>query len=117
MSLEHEKLNEIFCEALARGSPQERQQYLASVCGEDSELRLQVDSLLRSHSQIGDFLKQPVIPRNGGATGERPGLVIGRFKLLQQIGEGGFGVVFMAEQHEPVRRMVALKIIKAGMDT
>src|SRR5205814_3773455 len=64
-----------------------------------------------------DFLVQNVIPSSDPPIGEGPGNVIGRYKLLQQIGEGGFGTVFMAEQQEPVRRMVALKIIKAGMDT
>ncbi|MGH7970640.1 MAG: serine/threonine protein kinase, partial [Limisphaerales bacterium] len=77
----------------------------------------EVDSLLRAHHRAGTFLQQNVIGTNGPGSGEGPGNVIGRYKLLQQIGEGGFGLVFMAEQQEPVRRMVALKIIKAGMDT
>ena len=115
--IEQDKLNEIFSEALARASPEERERYLASACGGDPELRRQVDSLLLSHTEAGDFLKQPIVPRDVPAICESPGSKIGRYKLLQQIGEGGFGIVFMAEQQEPVRRMVAFKIVKAGMDT
>src|SRR6185369_3968813 len=73
-----------------------------------------VETLLRAHDAAGGFLQSTVAvepPHEG------PGTIIGRYKLLQQIGEGGFGVVYMAEQLEPVRRKVALKIIKAGMDT
>ncbi len=117
MSNEQDKLDLIFSEALAKGSEDERQRYLAQACGADVELRGQVDSLLAAHAAAGDFLKQSVISPSGGQIGEGPGSVIGRYKLLQQIGEGGFGVIFMAEQQEPVRRMVALKILKAGMDT
>src|SRR5450756_1994061 len=117
MSAEPDKLREIFSEALAKASPEERARYLASACVQDPELRRQVDSLLSAHAQAGDFLRQSIVAPDGPPLGEGPGSVIGRYKLLQQIGEGGFGVVFMAEQQEPVRRMVALKIIKAGMDT
>jgi serine/threonine protein kinase len=79
-----------------------------------------VEALLRAHDEPDDILDLPI---GNGATaayrpvGECPGTVIGPYKLLQQIGEGGFGVVFMAEQNEPVRRTVALKVIKPGMDT
>ncbi len=117
MSAEQDTLRVVFAAALTKPSPEERERYLAEACGKDHELRRQVDSLLLAHAQAGDFLKQNVIAPNGPPIGEGPGSVIGRYKLLQQIGEGGFGVVFMAEQQEPVRRMVALKIIKAGMDT
>lgn len=118
MSNEQDRLNAVFSEALAKASPEERNLYLAEACGLDAELRQAVDSLIAAHEGAGDFLRRPVLGgRNGGAAGEGPGAVIGRYKLLQQIGEGGFGLVFMAEQQEPVRRMVALKIIKAGMDT
>ncbi len=117
MSPEQVKLREIFSEALTKASTEERERYLAAACGDDTDLRRQMNSLLEAHGQSGDFLKQNVIAPNGPPVGEGPGSVIGRYKLLQQIGEGGFGVVFMAEQQEPVRRMVALKIIKAGMDT
>src|SRR4029077_9034524 len=78
--------------------------------------------LLQAHEQAGDFLGRPAADRPGRAAqafpaGEKPGDRIGHYKLLQQIGEGGCGVVYMAEQEEPVRRRVALKIIKPGMDS
>ena len=98
----------------------ERSAYLTGACGADGELRERVEQLLEAHDQAGDFLEQPPPEAKSVAetpVGEKPGDRIGRYKLLQQIGEGGCGVVFMAEQEEPVRRRVALKIIKPGMDT
>src|SRR4051812_46034995 len=110
----------IFCAAVDRQSPAEIAQFLDVACGDDVEIRAQVEGLLDSHREAGMFLggtgsgepvtiDQPVI--------ERPGTQIDRYKLLEQIGEGGMGVVYVAEQMEPVRRRVALKIIKPGMDT
>src|SRR5262249_13732922 len=87
----------------------------------DPILRGRVEALLKAHDQAGSFLKDP--PARPQATEdyapitERPGTVIGPYKLMEQIGEGGFGLVFVAEQQQPVRRKVALKIIKPGMDT
>src|SRR5258708_20659972 len=112
---------EIFTEALAVPRA-ERLAYLERACGSDDELRRKVEVLLESHERVGDFLEQCVqtispAARAGLLAGEKPGNRIGHYKLLQQIGEGGCGVVFMAEQEEPVRRRVALKIIKPGMDT
>lgn len=100
----------------------ERTAYLEFACANDPGLRERVDALLRAHEKAGDFLgKFPVDAALGGgrtlSAGPGPGDRIGHYKLLQQIGEGGCGIVFMAEQHEPVRRLVALKVIKAGMDT
>ena len=95
--------------------------YLQQVCGGDDALRNRVLRLLRAHDEAASFLESP--PPGIAATIdfppvlERPGQTIGRYKLLEEIGEGGMGVVFMAEQREPVRRKVALKIIKPGMDT
>ncbi len=85
-------------------------------------LRRKVEALLRTHDHVGDFLEQSpqkttLEARGAGPANEQPGDRIGRYKLLQQIGEGGCGVVYMAEQEEPVRRRVALKIIKLGLDT
>ena len=117
---DQERLSEMLAEAVARTSPEARERYLGEVCGEDKELRAQLDSLLKAHARAGDFLRQSVTrveSGNGFSATEGPGTVIDRYKLLQEIGEGGFGLVFMAEQREPVRRMVALKIVKAGMDT
>jgi WD40 repeat protein/serine/threonine protein kinase len=97
-----------------------RAAYLHEACGADAELRRRIELLLDAHEQAGSFMQRPAA---GGVTevhrpiSEGPGTVIGPYKLLQQIGEGGFGVVYMAEQLEPVRRKVALKIIKPGMDT
>ena len=115
---EHDRLIEILNRALAQPSAEAREHYLAEACGQDRELRQQVDALLAAHHDAGDFLRNSVpAVAESAAVGEGVGSVIGRYKLLEQIGEGGFGLVFMAEQSEPVRRMVALKIIKAGMDT
>ena len=100
--------------------PTERAAFLDSACESNCQLRERVEKLLQFHADGGDILNRP-----GGAIGltidqpiaEQPGIVIGPYKLLEQIGEGGFGVVFMAEQQRPVRRRVALKVIKPGMDT
>jgi len=110
------RLEEIF--SAARNLPaQERTAFLERTCRGDAELRRQADSLLAAHEQAGHFLQPTVALSPPNAPVEKPGDRIGRFKLLEQIGEGGFGVVWMAEQEEPLRRRVALKIIKLGMDT
>jgi serine/threonine protein kinase/tetratricopeptide (TPR) repeat protein len=110
----------VFTEAI-RLPAIERAGYLASACADDPELRRKVEALLEAHDGVGDFLEEPLPGAGPGdrveAPGEKPGDRIGRYRLLQQIGEGGCGVVYMAEQEEPVRRRVALKIIKPGMDT
>ena len=109
----------IFGEALAQSTDEDRSNYLDKACGDDIKLRGRLDSLLRAHQDAGHFLggsASATVAHNAGLT-ERPGAVIGRYKLLEQIGEGGFGVVFLAEQERPVRRRVALKVIKPGMDT
>jgi eukaryotic-like serine/threonine-protein kinase len=115
----------IFNEALERKDGVERNHYLDEACGSDAALRERVERLLCAHDEAGGFFSQPSkAPPSAQASGtialpvtERPGDRIGRYKLLQQIGEGGCGVVYMAEQEEPVRRRVALKVIKLGMDT
>jgi serine/threonine protein kinase len=117
MATNQDKLIEIFSEALGKASPEERSRYLAQACGQDAALRLKVDALLQAHIEAGGFLRTSIVPPESQPFAEGPGTTIGRYKLLQQIGEGGFGLVFMAEQREPVRRLVALKILKAGMDT
>src|SRR5262245_19954377 len=103
--------------AMAVQLPAEEQAaYLERNCGHDYTLRARVEALLRANSEVGDFMEQR--PRTAvSVIGEKPGDHIGRYKLLQQIGEGGFGVVFMAEQEKPVHRRVALKVIKPGMNT
>jgi WD40 repeat protein/serine/threonine protein kinase len=117
------RANDLFLKALELGSAGERQQYLDAMCGPDAALRAEVESLLEASARAGRFLESaaPALPRNAtvaeSLVTECPGTVIGPYKLLEQIGEGGFGVVFMAEQQHPVRRKVAVKIIKPGMDT
>jgi serine/threonine protein kinase/tetratricopeptide (TPR) repeat protein len=111
----------IFTEAAGLADA-ERAAFLERACGDDSELRQRVEALLQAHNRAGDFLEQfppkpTVEARLRAFNSEKPGDWIGRYKLLQQIGEGGCGAVYMAEQEEPVRRRVALKIIKPGMDT
>ena len=101
--------------------PERRAAYLDEVCGSDAGLRGEINSLLHAHDATDGFLEE--VPASHDPTdvyqpiAERPGTVIGPFKLMEQIGEGGFGRVFVAEQHHPIRRKVALKIIKPGMDT
>src|SRR5262245_2174 len=112
---------EVFTEAL-RLPHAERAAYLERACGGDAELQRKVEALLEANNQVGNFLEDSLQPipsqsKSEISAGEKPGDRIGHYKLLQQIGEGGCGVVFMAEQEEPVRRRVALKIIKPGMDT
>jgi serine/threonine protein kinase len=103
----------IFSIALARATEAERVAYLDGACGGDAELRARIDELLRAHDEAGSFLVSPTVD----SPAEGPGARIGPYKILQQIGEGGFGAVYMAEQETPVRRKVAIKIIKLGMDT
>ena len=121
MKEEPEDIKSIFSEALEKQTPQERAAYLDKACGSDASLRAKVEALLKAHEQAGSFLDAPPfdpnVTLNTSPLTEGPGTIIGRYKLLEQIGEGGFGVVYMAEQQEPIRRRVALKIIKLGMDT
>lgn len=114
------RVNELFLQAIQLTAAAERQAFLDSACGNDAELRLAVDTLMKAHDQVGSFLESPHVPMDSTIdqrTEEKPGTQIGPYKLLQQIGEGGMGVVFMAEQTQPVHRKVALKIIKPGMDS
>jgi tetratricopeptide (TPR) repeat protein/serine/threonine protein kinase len=109
----------IFLEALQKETPQDRAAFLEGACGSDAALRRAVELLLQAHEQAGEFLqgRAEVGFTTEPGVREGPGSVIGSYKLLQQIGEGGMGVVFMAEQTQPVQRKVALKIIKPGMDS
>ena len=130
---------EVFEEAIEL-SAESRPAFLAAACEGDSDLRRHVDALLAALERAGTFLGGPTVepgfsPDQGATAdgtppgtpppsqppmpwpGERPGTRIGRYELLEPIGEGGFGSVFAAEQRHPVRRKVALKVIKPGMDT
>jgi serine/threonine protein kinase/Flp pilus assembly protein TadD len=111
------KVKELFQRALAKPASQ-RHGFLDRVCANNPTLRARVETLLQAHEEMGPFLRQAT----GGssppqAVREQPSTVIGNYKLLQEIGEGGFGVVYMAQQLRPIRRKVALKILKLGMDT
>src|SRR5262245_49111394 len=116
MKANADRLIEVFNEAKARPTHSERERFLAEACRNDPELKEQVLSLLQAHEGGGDFLRNTMASPMALVT-EKPGDRIGRYKLLQELGEGGCGVVYMAEQEQPVRRRVALKIIKVGMDT
>jgi len=119
------KANEIFLSALEITAPEERRAYLDQACGTGAALRRAVEDLLQAHQAdnsreqpAGPILTAPeASPADPPLRVEGPGSRIGPYKLLQQIGEGGMGVVYMAEQEQPVRRRVALKIIKPGMDS
>src|SRR5262245_13186679 len=124
----------IFAAALEKKDPAERAAYLDGACADDPALRQRVEALLKSHEEAAGFLERhaadlpspPPPGRRAGGEGdgtvddpikERPGSMVGPYKLLEGIGEGGMGVVFLAEQQHPVQRKVALKIIKPGMDS
>src|SRR5689334_13444180 len=112
---------DLFTEAIQLPS-EDRMAFLDQACAGDENLRRRVQALLRFNDDAGDFLESPPTGsiqevRAKVTAGEKPGDRIDRYRLLQQIGEGGCGIVFMAEQERPVRRRVALKIIKPGMDT
>jgi hypothetical protein len=119
----------LFEAALQIADAAERGAFLNRSCATDAALRTRLDKLLAAHHQSGRFFSEciadfaiaggdlPAADADGPLAGEKPGTRIGRYKLLRQIGEGGCGVVYLAEQQEPVRRSVALKVIKLGMDT
>src|SRR6516162_496163 len=112
---------ELFTEAI-KLSTEERISFLDRACDGNQDLRRSIEKLLRDHDRAGEFMEEPLPGsinelRTKISAGEKPGDRIGRYKLLQQSGEGGCGIVFLAEQQEPVRRRVALKVIKPGMDT
>ena len=125
MNARSHREEELFEEALSKRSDVERAAFLDGACRDDPQLRARMEALLEGHLKAEGFLENPPVHTTGEAGGatvvvpvtEKPGDRIGRYKLLQQIGEGGCGVVYMAEQEEPVRRRVALKVIKLGMDT
>ncbi len=109
----------IFAQALEIQSAAERTAFLDLACGDNQALRAEVEALLRANQRSGDLLD---LPENAGVTTdlparEGPGTVIGPYKLLEQIGEGGMGTVWMAEQTDPIQRRVAVKVVKEGMDS
>ena len=105
-----ERLEVLFAETMALPAAS-RAEFLNRACAGEAELRRRVEALLRASGEVGAFLETTVVPELAET---RPEAMIGRYKLLERIGEGGVGVVFMAEQEEPVRRKVALKVINPG---
>lgn len=121
-------IERILAEAVEIESPAERQKFVAAASHGDYELQLQVEELVANHFNAGEFLERPPHhdlleadvsdERNDDTVfTEPPGTMIGPYKLREVLGEGGMGIVYVAEQERPVRRKVALKVIKPGMDT
>src|SRR5262245_3909271 len=109
----------VFAEAVAISDPVDRAAFLEKACAGNPGLRCEVEELLAAHSAAGDFLAEPAaaVPTDRFVEPDRVGGRVGPYKLLQKIGEGGMGVVYMADQEEPVKRRVALKIIQPGTDS
>ena len=133
MSVNAERVQSVFLAAVEAADPAARATVLDRECAADAELRQRVEALLRAHDNSGSLLEKPAADLWGTATlslgpgkdqaesvrapEPAPETEIGPYKLLEPIGEGGMGAVWLAEQREPVRRLVALKVIKAGMDS
>src|SRR5262249_33101000 len=118
----------IFTAAVKQATPEKQAAFLAEACAGNAQLRMRMESLVRAHQHPDSFFdglgqKAPLHPGalQPQATIDQhaahAGTLIGPYKLLEQIGEGGMGLVYMAEQQQPVRRLVALKLVKPGMDT
>src|SRR4051812_11020483 len=119
---EFQRVKDLFLAAAEKIGPREREEYLGEACGGDAALRRRVEALLHRHEQAAGFLEGPAVaaaprPDPGDGAAEAAGTRVGPYQLLDQIGEGGMGTVWLAEQQEPVRRKVALKVIKPGMDS
>src|SRR5579863_4098857 len=111
---------ELFTAALEQPDASARARFLDDACNGNAALRSRIEALLQNASEASRYLEPPpdrLAPTLDMPLSEGPGSQIGPYKLLEQIGEGGFGVVFMAEQLRPMRRKVALKVIKPGMDS
>ena len=116
MPSQRERLKDLFSAALEL-KPEDRAAFLDRVCNGDAELRHELEALLAAHANAGSFLEHPILE---SPTADSPGTsatVIGPYHLIELIGEGGMGQVWLAERKQPVRRRVAIKLIKAGMDT
>jgi serine/threonine protein kinase/tetratricopeptide (TPR) repeat protein len=112
----------LFLRALELPTPEDRAAYLNTACRDNPALRAELDALLAAHDRLGGALPRTTGQEPAGpgpaAGGEEEGAVLsGRYKLVELLGEGGMGAVWMAQQTEPVRRLVAVKVVKAGMDS
>jgi serine/threonine protein kinase len=119
MTVEADKLRELFLAAL-KVPAGDREAYLRQACTGADDLRERVELLLKAHEELGSIAPSAEVevgPTIDQPMTETPGTIIGPYKLVEQIGEGGMGTVWMAQQTEPVKRLVALKLIKAGMDS
>jgi serine/threonine protein kinase len=116
-------VEDIFLAALDKRTPEERAAYLDAACKDDPDLRRRVERLLEAHPKAEQFLEIRTIPPRGGTAAYVPAkedvgaVIAGRYKLVEEIGQGGMGTVWVAQQTEPVKRVVAVKLIKAGMDS
>src|SRR6516162_9910447 len=120
MSKPFNQAKSIFLQAIEEHAPNQWPAFLEQACAGDFVLRAEVEKLLGAQSEMGTFheaSRSALLARVDDLITERPGTVIGPYKLLEQIGEGGCGIVFMAEQQQPIRRKVAVKVVKPGMDT
>jgi serine/threonine protein kinase/tetratricopeptide (TPR) repeat protein len=121
MSEANPRTESLFWAALALAAPEERARYLEQACGGDHQLRGRLEELLAAYPKAEDFLEPPAagpaVTVEEAPAGESPGAAVGSYKLLEPVGEGGMGTVWMAQQTEPVKRLVAVKLIKAGMDS
>ncbi|WP_068140320.1 serine/threonine-protein kinase [Roseimaritima ulvae] len=122
--MKHVTERAIFLQAIEEDRPEDREAYLKSACGDDERLRAAVDALLAGHDAPAKLLDNPIgrgpgldasLPPASPSRCDHVGMTIGPYQLMEQIGEGGFGLVFVAQQQRPVRRKVALKIVKPGM--
>src|SRR5262249_51330918 len=111
------RLIELFNEAKTLRDREERERFVSQACKTEPELKEQLLSLLQAHEEAGQFLEPHPAQGSERPIAEKPGDKLDHYRLLEKIGEGGCGVVYLAEQEEPVRRLVALKVIKLGMDT
>src|SRR5262245_50350674 len=125
MAAEIKRIKELFLAALEKGDRSQRDAWLRTECADDEPLRRQIEDLLRKHDEAGNFLEPPPhLPETSDACPgtsaralhETVGGHIGPYTLHERLGEGGMGAVYLAEQQHPVRRRVALKVVKAGMD-
>jgi serine/threonine protein kinase/tetratricopeptide (TPR) repeat protein len=122
MDMQRRDETDIFSHALQIAVVEERRLYVQKACGADERLRRRIEALLRAHERPGNVLDRPIVAdlnRTGGylLSTEAGTVIAGRYRLLEKVGEGGMGAVWVAEQVEPVKRQVAVKLIKPGMDS